>query len=242
MNKTNLLKFIELYNLNGTIERVKLESDGKNIKTGIIADDRTMAGNVKFNGLEIEKGEYCIHDTQQFKKMLSILDEEIQVSVNKMDDGRAVSLSVSDKSTESLVILADSSVIPKVPTVKNDNNFDLEIELNEEFIERFVKAKNALPDVTAFTLGMNKKGDKVELVIGDGDTNTNRVKMEIKPIDGKDKPANSISFNANYFKEILLKNRESTGSVLKVNSNGLASVNFKTPEYEANYYLVKINK
>lgn len=132
MNKTNLLKFIELYNLNGTIERVKLESDGKNLKTGIIADDRTMAGNVKFNGLEIEKGEYCIHDTQQFKKMLSILDEEIQVSVNKMDDTRAVSLSVSDNNTESLVILADSSVIPKVPTVKNDNNFDLEIELTED--------------------------------------------------------------------------------------------------------------
>lgn len=242
MNKANLLKFIELYNLNGTVERVKLESDGKSLKTGIVADDRTMAGSVKFNDLKVEKGEYGIHDTAQFKKMLSILDEEIEMAVNKLDDGRAISLAVSDKNTESLVILADMSVIPKVPAVNNPNNFDLEIELTEEFIERFVKAKNALPDVTAFTLGLNKKGDKVELVIGDGDTNTNRIKLEVKPIAGKDKPAKEISFNANYFKEILLKNRGATGAVLKVNTAGLGNVSFKTAEYEANYFLVKINK
>lgn len=242
MNKANLLKFIELYNLNGTVERVKLESDGKSIKTGIVADDRTMAGSIKFNDLKVDKGEYGIHDTAQFKKMLGILDDEVEVSVNKLDDGRAISFAVSDKNTESLIVLADMSVIPKVPTVSNVGTFDLEIELTEEFIERFVKAKNALPDVTAFTLGLNKKGDKVELVIGDGDTNTNRIKLEVKPVAGKDKPAKEVSFNANYFKEILLKNRGATGAVLKVNSAGLANVTFTTAEYDASYYLIKINK
>jgi hypothetical protein len=241
MNKTNLSKFIELYNLNGTIERVKLESDGKNLKTGIVADDRTMAGTVKFNDLPVEKGEYGIHDTAQLKKMLGILDDEVEITVNKIDD-RPIGLAISDKTTESFVVLADMSVIPKVPVVKNDGKYDLEIEITEDFVDRFVKAKNALPDVTAFTLGLNNRGNKIELVIGDGDVNTNRIKLDVKPIDGKDKPANSISFNANYFKEILLKNRGATGSVLKVNSAGLANVSFKTPEYEANYYLVKINK
>lgn len=242
MNKANLLKFIELYNLNGTVERVKLESDGKALKTGIVADDRTMAGSVKFNDLKVEKGEYCIHDTAQFKKMLGILEDEIEILVNRLDDNRAISLSVSDKNTESLIVLADSSVIPKVPTVNNPGNFDLEIELTDDFVERFVKAKNALPDVVTFTLGMNKKGDKVELVIGDGDTNTNRIKLEVKAIAGKDRPTKEISFNANYFKEILLKNRGATGAVLKVNTAGLGNVSFNTTEYEANYYLVKINK
>ena len=242
MNKTNLLKFIELYNLNGTIERVKLESDGTNLKTGIVTDDRTMAGTVKFNDLKVEKGEYGIHDTAQLKKMLGILDDEVEITVNKADNDKAIGLAISDKTTESFVVLADMSVIPKVPSIKNDGNFDLEIEITDDFIERFVKAKNALPDVTAFTLGLNNKGDKVELVIGDGDSNTNRIKLDVKPINGKDKPANAVSFNANYFKEILLKNRGATGSVLKVNSKGLANVRFKTNDYEANYFLVKINK
>lgn len=242
MNKSNLVKFIELYHLNGNIERVKLESDGKNLKTGIVSDDRTMAGNIKFNNLSIEKGEYGIHDTSQLKKMLGILDEEIEVVVNKLDDGRAISFAISDKNTESIITLADMSVIPKAPAVNSNCNFDLEIELTESFVERFVKAKNALPDVAAFTLGLNKKGDKVELVIGDGDANNNRIRLEVTPLVGKDKPTKEVSFSAMFFKEILLKNRGAIGSVLKVNSAGLASINFKTDEYEANYYLTKINK
>lgn len=242
MNKSNLLKFIELYNLNGNVERVKLESDGKNLKTGIVADDRTMAGSVKFNDLNIEKGEYGVHDTAQFKKMLGILDEEIEVVVNKLDDGRPINFAVSDKTTESIISLADLSVIPKVPNVNSNCQFDLEIELTDTFVERFVKAKNALPEVVAFTFGMNKKTDKVELIIGDGDTNNNRIRLDVTPLVGKDKPTKEVSFNATFFKEILLKNRGAIGSVLKVNSAGLAVINFKTDEYEANYYLIKINK
>ena len=241
MNKSNLIKFIELYNLNGTVERVKLEADGKNIKTNIVTEDKTLAGNVSFNGIALEKGEYGIHDTAQFKKMLSILDEEVEMSVNKVDD-RAVSLTVADKNTESLIILANMSVIPKTPTVANLGVFDLEIELDDAFIDRFIKAKNALPDVTSFILSLNKKGDKVEMIIGDNDNNTNRIKLEVKTVAGKDKPAKEISFNANYFKEILTRNRNVTGTVLKVNTAGISNINFKTSEYEANYYLLKTAK
>ena len=43
MNKSNLIKFIELYNLGGTVERVKLESDGKNISTKIISEDKKLS-------------------------------------------------------------------------------------------------------------------------------------------------------------------------------------------------------
>lgn len=235
------MKFLELYNLNGTIERVKLEADGKNIKTSIVAEDKTLAGNITFNDIALEKGEYGIHDTAQFKKVLSILDEEVEMAVNKVDD-RAVSLTVADKNTESLIILANMSVIPKTPTVANLGTFDLEIELDDAFIDRFIKAKNALPEVNTFTLGLNKKGDKVELVVGDSDNNTNRIKLEVKPVAGKDKPAKEISFNANYFKEILSRNRNVTGVVFKINTAGISHLYFKTAEYEANYYLLKTAK
>ena len=241
MNKSNLIKFIELYNLGGTVERVKLESDGKNLSTKIIAEDKTLAGTITFNDIKLEKGEYGIHDTAQFKKMLSILDEEVEMSVNSVDK-RAISLTIADKNTESLVILADMSVIPKTPSVTNVGTFDLEIELDDAFIDRFIKAKNALPDVTSFTLSLNKKGDKVEMIIGDNSNNTNRIKLEVKTVAGKDKPAKEISFNANYFKEILTRNRNVTGAVLKVNTAGISNINFKTTEYEANYYLLKTAK
>ena len=66
--------------------------------------------------------------------------------------------------------------------------------------------------------------------------------LEVKTVAGKDKPAKEISFNANYFKEILTRNRNVTGAVLKVNTAGISNINFKTTEYEANYYLLKTAK
>jgi hypothetical protein len=238
MNKENLLKFIELYNLSGTIEKVKLVSDGKTLGADIVTEDRTLIGNVKFEGIKIPKGEYGIHDTVQFKKLLSILDDEVDVEVTKYD-GEPVGLLFSDKNTESLVMLADLAVIPKVPPLANGIQFDLELVIDDAFIERFIKAKNALPETNVFVLMMNKKGDKIELIIGYSSNNSNRVKLDITAVAGKDKLPKELYFNADYFKEILSKNRGVPNTVFQINSNGLGHLQFKTDQYEANYYILK---
>lgn len=238
MNKANLLKFIDLYNLSGTIEKAKLVSDGKTLSADIVTDDRTLIGNVKFEGIAVPKGEYGIHDTAQFKKLLNILDDEIDVAVSKYD-GDPVGLLFSDKNTESLVMLADLVVIPKVPPLASGIQFDLEITIDDAFIERFIKAKNALAETNVFTLMMNKKGDKVELIIGYSSNNSNRVKLDVSAVAGKDKLAKELYFNADYFKEILAKNKGASNTVLRINSNGLGHLQFKTDQYEANYYILK---
>lgn len=239
MNKSELLKFIELYNLNGTVEAVKLVATDKGLKTSIVSECKTLAGTVSFSSLKIDEGEYGIHDTAQFKKMLGVLaDEDINVTVSKSDN-RAISLCISDKTIESVCMLADLSVIPSAPKVKEIKNFDVEIPIDDSFVERFVRAKNALPDVDTFTIMPNKK-DKLELVIGHSSINTNRIKLDINPIDGKDKLKEGISFNANYFKEILSKNR-GVNSIYKIASAGISTIHFKTDGYEATYYLIKKN-
>lgn len=240
MNKSELLKFIDLYNLNGTVEAVKLVASDKGLKTSIASECKTLAGTISFSTLQIEDGEYGIHDTAQFKKMLGVLaDENINVTVFK-SDSRAISLCVSDTSIESVCMLADLSVIPSAPKVKEIKNFDVEIPIDGEFVEKFVRAKNALADVDTFTIMPNKKGDKLELVIGHSSINTNRIKLDIKPIDGKDKLKDPISFNANYFKEILSKNN-GVNSVYKIAAAGISTIHFKTDNYDATYYLIKKN-
>jgi hypothetical protein len=238
MNKSKLLKFIDLYNLSGVIEKVKLEADGKALKVGMVTEDRTLMGSVVFDDLKFEAGEYPIHDTAQFRKMLSILDDEIKVVVNKYD-GKAMGLVFSDKNTESYVTLADESVIPKTPTLAKVVNFDVEITIDDDFIERYIRAKNALTDTQTFTLMMGDKSKKLEMIIGHSNINTNRVKLEIKTAAGKDVAENSIDFNAEYFKEVLSKNRGCSSTVFKVNTKGLGHLHFKTAEYEANYYMIK---
>ena len=169
--------------------------------------------------------------------MLSVLEDDINISVNKNDE-KPISFSISDKSTESVVMLADLSVIPSAPKVKEIKTFDVEIPIDDNFIEKFTKAKNALPEVDSFTLLTNKK-DKIELVIGYSSINTNRIKLDVNPSAGKDKLEKPISFNANYFREILNKNKGVSDVVFKIAVAGISNLSFKTKEYEASYWLIK---
>ena len=58
MNKAELLKFIDLYNLGGAVDAVKIVSDGKGLKTNFRTEDKTLMGNVSFPSLIIEAGEF----------------------------------------------------------------------------------------------------------------------------------------------------------------------------------------
>ncbi len=237
MNKADLLKFIELYNLGGFVPAVKLVSDGDSLKTSFVSDDKTLAGSVSMSSIKIEKGEYGIYDTNQLKKMLNVLEDNIEITVNK-NDSRAISLSITDNSTDSMFMLADLSVIPNAPKIKEIKTYDVEIPIDDGFVDKFTRAKNALQDVNTFTLLTNKKG-KMELVIGYSGISTNRIKLDVSPIAGKDKLDNPISFNADYFREVLNKNKGSTGAVYKIASAGISNLSFKTNDYESNYFLIK---
>ena len=238
MDKSKLLTFLEKYNLGGSVESVKIVSDGKTLKTAFVAEDKTLAGNVTLNSCDIEKSELGIFETAKIKTFLKILSDEIKIGLIKQDD-RLVGLNLSDDNTEVNFVLSDLTVIPKAPAVKAPKDFDVEIPIDSDFIDRFVKAKNSLPDVDSFTLMMNKKGDALELVVGYASINSNRVKVSVKATAGKDKLDKPISFNANYFKEILLKNSEATGAVFKVAALGISNIKFETPDYVADYFLIK---
>jgi hypothetical protein len=237
MNKTDLIRFIDLYNLGGFVEMVKLVSDGDTLKTSFISDDKTLAGTVLTTEVKLEKGEYGVYDTAQLKKLLSVLEEDVTVTVNKADT-KPISLSVSDKNTETVCMLADLSIIPPAPKVKEIKSFDVEIPLDATFVEKFIKAQNALSNVETFTLMMNKK-TKLELVLGYSSINSNRIKLDVTPTAGKDVLKAPISFSSKYLREILVRNQNIQGVVFKVAEAGISLVSFKTKEFESTYYLIK---
>ena len=238
MNKTKLLTFIEKYNLSGIVESVKLTTEKNVLKTSFVAEDKSMAGTVTLNDYKFEDSEIGIFETSKLKTFLKILEDEITLELVKIDD-KPVSLTASDKNLEVNFMLSDLSVIPSAPKVKEIKSFDVELPIDSDFINRFIKAKNSLPDVDSFTLLMNKKGDKLELVIGFSTINSNRVKLDINTVKGKDKLEKPISFNANYLNEILSKNSDATGAILKVAAVGIAKLEFKTTDFESVYYLIQ---
>ncbi len=78
------------------------------------------------------------------------------------------------------------------------------------------------------------------MIIGYSSINSNRIKLAINAVDGKDTVSKNINFNANHLKEILVANKDCTNANLKVSDAGLASVQFVCDDIISEYYLVEV--
>ena len=241
MKKQTINTFIDKYSLNGTIESVKwvIDSANKQIKTASISDDKNVLSFVVIkDSAGLNDAEIGINDTAKLKKLLNVLNDEVNISFNTRED-KIVSLSLTGESTDVQYVTADLSVIPKVPELKKLPPFNLEIPLTKEFVTTFVKAKNALSDVDTLTFTKDKK-DKLKLVIGFSSVNSNRISIDFKPTEGKDTLGKTIHFSAKYLKEILTSNNDCENAVLKISDAGIAHVEFNNDVFNSSYYLVEI--
>lgn len=236
MEKQSLNRFISKYNLSGLVESVKWESKEGSLTTSFISDDKSVLGTVTMTDFDNSDAEFGVYDTTKLTKMLSVLGNEVDFSISDID-GKPVSLKFKDGSTSVNYMLADLSVIPNVPDLKQLPDFNVKIDLDESFINRFIRAKGALPDENTFTLVC--KDGKSQIVLGHSSINTNRITIDVDAnCEGSVDP---ISFSATYLKEILVANKEATNAVLKISSQGLSHIHFEIDNYESNYYLVEIS-
>ncbi len=237
MQKSILERFIAKYNLAGAAESVSWVTDKDSLTTRFITDDKNALGEVTTTEATFDAGEYPVYDTANLRGLMSVLDEDVQIKVNKSGE-KVTSLGLRDAATKVTFVLAKPEVIPDVPDLKKLPDFDLEIKLDERFLTTFVKGKNALPDVETFTV--ITEGGNTNVILGySSKINTNRVsfKVELDKGDGLD---DEINFSARYMKEILLANKEARGGVLKVSSQGIAHITFDIDGFAVNYYLVEI--
>ena len=237
MQKSILDRFIAKYNLAGAAESVTWVTDSDTLKTKFISDDKNVLGLVSTKEVTFDTGEYSVYDTAQLRSLMGVLDEDINIKVNKKGE-KVTSLGLRDATTKTTFVLAKPEVIPDVPELKVLPDFDITLKLDERFLQTFVKGKNALPDVETFTVITD--GDKTEVVLGySSKTNTNRVafKVELESGEGLERP---INFSARYMKEILLANKEARGGSLKISSKGLAHCTFDLDGFGVDYYLVEI--
>jgi len=241
MKKQTINTFIDKYSLNGTIESVKwvVDNANKQIKTASISDDKNVLSFVVIkDSAGLNDAEIGINDTAKLKKLLSVLNDEVNISFNTRED-KIVSLSLTGESTDVQYVTADLSVIPKVPELKKLPPFNLEIPLTKEFVTTFVKAKNALSDVDTLTFTKDKK-DKIKLVLGFSSVNSNRINIDFKAVEGKDTLSKTIHFSAKHLKEILTSNSDCENAVLKISDAGIAHVEFNNDTFNSSYYLVEI--
>ena len=221
MNKSKLNNIIKKYNLNGSVETVKYVFDAKkNLSIDFISSDRTVLGSLTAKDVDIEESEFGIYETSNLKNLLKVLGDDVTVGIKAKFGTCAF------------------SAIPVVPQLSSKPTYNLEIQLDETFIDKFIKAKSALPESKLFTTV--KDGKSVKIVIGHSSNNTNQISLPIKTVKGKDSITKETSFSAEKLKEIFLANSDVKDAVLKISDEGLALTEFSSDGMDLVYYLPEI--
>ena len=233
MQKDKLNRFIQKYNLGGNINSVKWGSKSNKLITKFVSPDKSLLGEVVVDKFGFEESELGIYETDKLTKLLNVLTDDVNLSLKKIGN-KSISLKVSDNTTSVDYVLSDLSIIPEPPNLKHVPKFGTQIKLDSNFINTFIKGKSALSDVDFFTI--INKNNNLSVVIGYASTNTNRVNIPVNSISND--ITDSISFNANFFKEILVANKECTEAIFKISTEGLSKLEFKVDDYTSTYFLV----
>jgi len=237
MNKSQLTNFINKYTLGGEIKSTKWVSNGDSLATRFISGDKSVVGKVVLSKFKhLEPCELGVYNTAQLGSLLSVLGDDVEVSLSRSGD-KFISMELEDtkRKTKSKYMLSDLSVIPTPPELKNlPDSFELGIKVDAHFINTFISGKGALSEAETFTI--LTENDKTEIVIGYASIASNRVTIPVETT--KFKLMEPISFNANMFASILSANKDCESATLEVSSQGLSRIKFSIDNYDSEYFLV----
>jgi hypothetical protein len=244
MKKEEILDFINRYHLGGKIESAAWTFENGAVTTKFRSGDKSFMGMVTKDKFGYDEDcQIGILTTGQLIKLLGILESEFEFGFNKHkadDEEKIVSMKLVNGRTRINYMLADLTVIPKAKGLKADPDYNLTVNIDNDFIELFIKGKGALPDTKSFTLVKNSKTDKYEVVIGYSSTNANSVyiPVDVENVDRElDRP---ISFSAEYFKEILSANKGADEFKFTVSEQGISHTVVKAGDYSIDYYLAEV--
>jgi hypothetical protein len=234
MEKSKLQSFITRYYLAGNCEAVTLNENETGIGCELIDQDQTVVGKIQWNTTPFVKGSLGINHTGALIKMLGAVGENIDINVQQAG-GKNYAMKITEGSTKLTFMLADTTVIPAVPSINQEPDYNETIAITDEFINKFIKAKNALPDAKNFAVQV--KGGKVTFIINYTTINADNISFEIGTTSNAD--MEPICFSADKLKEVLTANKGDAGK-LHVSSQGLARIDFSGADFESFYWLVQL--
>jgi hypothetical protein len=234
MEKSKLQSFINRYYLAGNCEAVTLKEADQSITCELIDMDQTVVGKIKWNTTPFMTGMLGINHTGALIKMLGAVGENINIDV-KEAAGKNYAMKISEGTTQATFMLADTTVIPAVPTINAEPDYQVQIPVNEEFISKFIKAKNALPDAKNFAVQV--QNGIIKFIINYTTVNSDNITFEVGTSSAED--MEPVCFSADKLKEVLVANRGDVGQ-LHVSPDGLSRIDFVGSDFESSYWLVML--
>ena len=238
MKKLYFLDVIEKYHLGGLVERVKITISNKTLESKFITTNKNLIGTIMAPNIELEDCEFGVYDTSQLLKLIGITDQLLTLNIEKK--GKiANKLLIADADYNLEYTLADTMLTPAIPSF-DEPSYDMEANINREFIDKFVKAKKALTtEIFTISSGSDPLNNNVLFFnLGGSEGYTNKVNFYIPAIKVSTL-GEPIKFSIEEFNEILLANKELKLSTLRVSEEGLLKVNFENEEgVKVSYVLV----
>jgi len=234
ISKKVISDIVSKYSLGNNIEKVKWVITDEKFIIHFINDSKNLVGYVDYRKeIGLKPGDYGIFNTSQLIKCLNILDGDILV------DATSSKLNMADTNYDIKFNLADPAVIPNVPDVSNNSDeWSVTFDVNDEFITRFVKSKDALSELETFTIETREGFTGEELVFTVGTNITNTIEFTVESTINESFGA--IPFNSNLMKEILKANKDYHTGEIRINKKGLLDAHFNCgDDLYTGYYLVR---
>ena len=238
MKKSQLQSIISKYYLDLN-ESVKWIIKDKTLTIDFMSPEKDMIGNIKVKDFDMEDIELPIFDTKKLINLIKICAEDLTLGIERNNQNKAHKLYIQDDVYEVIYTLSDPMLFSKVGSVK-DVEWNTTLDLSSEDINNMIKAKNALSDVDNMIIESQHdlSGEGMcNFIFGDNSDYNNKITYSIK---GKiDNSVIRISFNSDQFKNILSANKDSSSAFLKINKEGLMSLEFSSPDMTSYYFMVK---
>jgi hypothetical protein len=242
IQKLDLVANIEKYYLNGNVESVKWNIVNNRLHIDFVSPHQDLVGHVECN-LNLEDGVLGIFNTSSLLKMLSVLDMDILINVEKQHK-TPTRLSIEDSNFSLQYSLADPYVIAPSPTI-DEPEYEVIFPVNAEFILQFSKAKNALgsntKDICRISPSTHLDGNKqIKFILGEPTSHANKIEFSCDA-QYDDIKSTTLTFNSSHIKEILNANKS---DIIEANGHisvkGLLKLEFKTETGVSTYYLPEL--
>ena len=239
INKNTLQSVIAKYNLGGLINKVKWRVKDNTVT--IYANASGLACKVYLDEFQLEDCQLAVFDTDKLKKLISITNGELMLSVQKNRD-LLEKLFIADQNFDLLTILSFVFLIGKNDWYNHpEEGYEMEETLSNEEIDHLIKAKNALGDVNTMkiTATTDFDGNPVcEFMFGDNSDFANKIVFNAACVLNKELEG-SVTYNSDVFKKILDANKDMVSCKMNISSVGWSHFTFENEGLVSEYFLCR---
>jgi hypothetical protein len=243
IDKLDLVSIISKYHLGGMIKAVRWNIKDNHLGIGFNSPSMEMIGNLEYKNFPLEDATIAISDTTQLSKLVGITNGYLNLEFVKQNK-LPIQLVIADNQYTLNYALADLMLFAEAGQMKEEPEYDVIAELDNESITAIVKAKQALVDTNTVVLrsSPNDDGeDRLEMCFAGNIAFSNKVSFYLNEVEMKNQDLNE-NYDSNMIKEIMYANKDMAYGRMSVSAEGLMKLEFEDEKIKSTYYTVAKEK